>query len=431
MRRVFAGCVARCDVACAAIVILGALNLVAFRIPWIPDLPDSQYALGARLAELSVLIGLFQSIALWLAFRCFQSRRRRNVLIVAMSFALGISLWAAFENAPQSNDVYAYIGYAKQPDVHHAYATTDTPLPASFAKVNRVWGKPLVPSAYGPVWVAYDRALLASSVDIPDAVFRTRFSNTCFLAAIAATLYLLRVPAITIWLFSINPLVWNNFVLSAHNDVIPVFLTCAAVLAVGLGAPLIGVVLVTAAGLCKITFALVGLVAFAGMPRPAARIALSSMTLALVVAGSWVLGGGAYRNALTYVAHMHQLRSTLPGIAVHYTLAALAAAAVVAALVRRAWLRAAVWSFPSLSVSYYSWYTLWGLPFALTSRSYTVRFLISLPVIGALIFAPIGPLVGAASLAAICLVFALAEIVRSRKPALPQHVPCAEHAASQ
>jgi hypothetical protein len=145
------------------------------------------------------------------------------------------------------------------------------------------------------------------------------------------------------------------------------------------------------------------------------RLALAAAAVAIVLAGSAVFGGVPYARALYYVSHMYHFQRNALGTALHYALASLAVVGTALALLFGVWLRAAAWSFVALGVNYYSWYAAWGLPFILASRRYVAVFLISLPVVGSLVFAPVTSVLGAPMLAVLCLAIAAVDAVRQHR----------------
>ena len=71
-------------------------------------------------------------------------------------------------------DAYAYSGYAKLPHLADAYAPPATRLSGSFGVVNDVWGTPLVPSYYGPLWVALSKVVAGGAQSLASAIFAFR-----------------------------------------------------------------------------------------------------------------------------------------------------------------------------------------------------------------------------------------------------------------
>jgi hypothetical protein len=141
------------------------------------------------------------------------------------------------------------------------------------------------------LWLAYDRALVRPARTIEEAIFRLRLGNVVLLIVIIICMRVLGASAVVLWLLAVNPLVWNNFVLSVHNDVVPIALTLAAAICIRKRWTAAAVALVVAAGLSKITFSLIGLTAFAAIPVMRTRLAASTCAAACVVAGSVIFGG--------------------------------------------------------------------------------------------------------------------------------------------
>jgi hypothetical protein len=85
-------------------------------------------------------------------------------------------------------------------------------------------------------------------------------------------------------------------------------------------------------------------------------------------------------------------------------LASLAITAVIVVLFRRNDLAGAAWSFMALGAYYCPWYSLWGLPYALVTRRGLAAFVISLPIVGAVVFSPLSRLFQPEVLAVVILI---------------------------
>jgi hypothetical protein len=88
---------------------------------------------------------------------------KRETLISAIAAGL-IAVIAVLSPNMSSADMYAYVGYSLL-GLNHAYAPPATSLPGEFSLIHRIWNLPLIPAAYGPLWVLSNSATLGLSLD--------------------------------------------------------------------------------------------------------------------------------------------------------------------------------------------------------------------------------------------------------------------------
>jgi hypothetical protein len=390
-----------------AVTAMALANLAVYPLPIPADLRwPAEAALYRHIGEIAIPVALFQCLVLVLVYRHLKAGNGTRIVTLAMGIAIVVSSVTAFSRPPQSSDVYAYIGYAKLPTFAQAYAPPDERFTGTFARVNLAWGTPMVANVYGPLWLGLDRLVVGTSPTLANALLRTRVLNVVMLAMLVGLLVLMRVPAAVTWLVAINPFIWNYFVFSAHNDIIPVVCMVAAI-AVAARWPMIAVALATAAALCKISFFVIALVPFARMSDVRRRVGCAALTVGLAALGSWFAGGRPYLDAIGHAGTRFAPKPTVAHaivISLHVLLASLAITAVIVVLFRRNDLAGAAWSFMALGAYYCPWYSLWGLPYALVTRRSLAAFVISLPIVGAVVFSPLSRLFQPEVLAVVILI---------------------------
>ena len=309
------------------------------------------------------------------------SPAERGVLAVA---AFAMMFLALDARSVLGFDLYAYAGLAKL-GVSHAYATPLAPFPGDFGAINRIWGLPMLPSPYGPLWVWLAHAVVGGARSLSDALQLLRICALVPFVAIAAILRHRGIAFAAV--FALDPSMQILYVSNGHNDLAGVVLLLLALL-VAAATPLAAMALTVAAGLVKLPLAGCALLVFAGRGSLARRIAWVAVTLALVIAGSLLLGGPEYARELFvrlgYDNAQHGL-STLTASVVRALVFALAVSASLVVFVRRRIWRSASWTFAALSSTIYPWYLASGLPYALLERGTLAMFLVLFPAFAALL----------------------------------------------
>jgi len=366
-------------------------------------------------------IAVFQTAVLFLLYRVLRGRvvsvAERAGLVLAAGAMLLIALDA---RTLLGLDAYAYAGYAKLGGIHAAYAPPATPFRGPFAAVNALWGTPMTRSYYGPFWIVLDRLVAGPAATLGGAIVALRLLEAAAFVAIVAALAARRAGTAAIALFALNPAVYAMYVANAHNDLIGVAFVMIA-LALAARVPLAAAVCVALAGCIKLPLAATALVVFAGRGDARTRMMWVAAAAALTVAGSLLLGGGAYVDALLFRLHegnAHHSLNALTATAIKAGLVIVAALALLAAFVRaRVW-RAASWSFIVLSSLVYPWYLAWSLPYAALERGALAGYLVLLPLAAAAL-EPAFPHLGLGQLAMlVMLVAAAVEIARKRSRAI-------------
>jgi hypothetical protein len=341
---------------CEAIATRGAWPMAV--VQWQPDAaPVVAALLALALAESYALLGLYRTSA------------------KAAPLVVGAVLMALFSFAPvlANADLYAYVGNGVLGRA--AYTPPALPFAGDLSAINAFWHVPVPPATYGPLWIAVARLIVATGPSLVMKMTAFRLLGVALLAALFALLRAYGVRPRVLAVVAVNPALYFEFVLNAHNDLLPVVIVTLAALTASwwaLGASL----LVAAAALIKVPFALVGLPIFSIVRKAVPRIV--AVTVAIVAAAlvSWFAGGPAYAHALlTYAAGSH-LETFLHVIA---ALAALALLIGAVASLRR-W-KTAVWLLPMFGAYTAPWYALWSFPYALGARRVLVYLAIWLPFV--------------------------------------------------
>ena len=237
----------------------------------------------------------------------------------------------------------------------------------------------MVPAPYGPLWLGVLH-LTAPAPTLAAKVVSLRLLGLASLGGFIAALAWLRMPPRLIVMAAVNPALWLQFVANAHNDML-------AVLGVTLGAALVtrakvlpAVACIVAAGLIKAPYAVLGLLVFSGLRRPA-NFASMSATLALTALLSLWLGGAPYLAALT----RHIASRTGPEFVLHALAALVAAFVLLAALLGFGRLRSGAFLMPALAAALFPWYLAWSIPYALSRQRDLACLLIAFPAAAALL----------------------------------------------
>ncbi len=322
---------------------------------------DASLAVAALL-----LLALAQSYALLGLYRSGV----KTVFIVA-----GGALMALFSFAPvlANADVYAYVGNGVLGRA--AYTPPALPFTGDLSAINAFWHVPVPPATYGPLWIAVARVLVAAGPTLAVKMTAFRVLGIALLASLFALLRACGVEPRALAVVALNPALYFEFVLNAHNDLLPVVIVTLAALTApwwALGASL----LVAAAALIKIPFVLVGLPIFANVRKTVPRLMAAALSIVAAVLVSWFAGGRAYARALLTYATGSHLETFL------HAIAALAAIVLlIAAVSAKRRLKSAVWLMPMLGAYTAPWYALWSLPYALGARRVLVYLAIWLPFV--------------------------------------------------
>ncbi len=306
-----------------------------------------------------------QSVALLAVFVALRDRRPSRAAVIGIA-ASSLTTLAIALAAQTGGDAWAYVGYAILPHFHDAYHPPNVAFHGDFAAANKLFGLPIAPCVYGPLWLFYDRLLLHWVPTMAVGVAVLKVVGAATFLAILAVLRRLAVPFAVLALVALNPAMINDAVQAAHNDFVAALLSLAALLALGGRRTIVAIALLAGAILIKITFAVVALVVLGRAPARLRLVALGA-TLALAVPVIAVAGGADYLHALTVVGRDTWQNPGRFG-PVHVLTGAIAVCLAVVAFTRGRLFPALSWTFVALSTALYSWYLSWALPYVARAR---------------------------------------------------------------
>ncbi|MBV8370066.1 MAG: hypothetical protein JO036_14230 [Candidatus Eremiobacteraeota bacterium] len=348
---------------------------------------DPQFAPPTAVHLALVAIGALQALGLLLLYRALRNRPllRSQFGVLAMPAALMV-FFALRAHAVSGFDTYAYAGYAQLAHLADAYTPPATRLPGTFGVVNDVWGLPLVPCYYGPLWVVLSQLVAGHAGSLGTAIFALRLLEVPALIAVVLVLARWKRDAALVALLALNPAVYSLYVANAHNDLLAVALLLAAS-ALARRFPLAAALGVAAAALIKIPFAAAALYVFAGRGQLLRRVWWIALTAVLALGLSFAFGGKPYFEDLVMRVHQTTASSgllyVLTARVIKAGLAIVAAVALLTAFLRAAVWRTAGWSFVTLGSLTYPWYLIWPLPYAALERRALAWFLVPLPLLAA------------------------------------------------
>ncbi|HTA37917.1 MAG TPA: hypothetical protein VK760_02515 [Candidatus Acidoferrales bacterium] len=352
-----------CTYAAQLFIILDAAQKTPWPIPIVAPAP------GDFVTASTIALGAIQVLALAGLYRA-----RIGAPVIATGGAMLLLSWSApvFLNA----DIYAYVGNGLLGAA--AYAPPNAPFAGDLAFINARWGTPVPPATYGPLWLTIAHLVVTLAPTLAGKLFAFRALSLALFVALIALLRACGLPPRILALAALNPGLQLQFVVDAHNDILPVVLVVGAAALVR-KLPYAACGLIVVAALVKLPYALAGLPVLAAMLPASRRYAACALVVVASAALSWFGGGAAYARALIGYAASSHLAGILHGIAALAALAAIAAAVMGA---RR--LRAAVWLMPMLGAYTASWYAMWSLPYALQRRRIALYFFLWFPLVSVL-----------------------------------------------
>jgi len=347
-------------------------------LPLVP-IDDSAPLFGhtaAWIGESSAALALLQSTLLAALYAIARGRAfsRAGWLCIAVAGALMASA-ALLCSGLTSSDVYLYAGHGRLG--LGAYAPPAVRFPGEFGAINDLRGVPIYPSLYGPLWLAVASGVSFALHSLTAQLFAFRLLGLALLGACLFFLRRMQLSPALLALFALNPTFYGQFVADAHNDVLPLALTLAA-LWLAAQRPWLGLLLVVAAGATKLPFAIAGLVAFRTVASRRRRIALAATSVLGALAATFVASGGMYFS--TSARMSARITRDAFVVVTHDLAIALGLAAALLALVAGRYLAGASWSFVSLSTTLFPWYVAWSVPYALAEETWLPVFLCALPV---------------------------------------------------
>jgi hypothetical protein len=383
--------------ASAAALAFALTALFAVQV-WITDLAYRREAtfqdLNAWHAAAMFGTGVLQTLALFAVYRLLHARRE-DVRAIVVGGAAAMSI-LALSSANTYPDPLAYMGYAKLTHFGEAYAPPRAVFPPAFHQVNARWGTRLVPLDYGPLWLAFDRFAVGRARSVPEALFILRAFNLAALAVLFAAILRLGAGPAPFALAALNPALYYYYVVQAHNDLMPIVLVVLGMLVARRNLPA-GAFVAGCAGLMKVTFGLVALVAAPPHLGRTRAVAYLAVIVAVVCAGSMLFGGSPYLHALGGIGGV-QLQTAAGTqfalrFAVHAFLTIVTIAATLAALFFSTFVAPAAYAFAGVAPIIEPNYLGWGVPYALRSPGFAAFYFATLPAIAHLIDAwfPLDP----------------------------------------
>jgi hypothetical protein len=332
----------------------------------------------APYGDFDALAAGLQTLGLVALYAAVRGRELDRAASVAVALTSAVMLVCGLlAPAMMSYDMYAYAATAHG-GLAHAYAPVHAPFAADWHVINFIYGVPVYPSAYGPVWNALAAAATFWIGSLAGTIAAFRAIEALAFVVCVAALRSLRVPAVVLALFAVNPAIFMDSIAAGHNDLTAVaFVLMAASIRARL--PLAAIALAACAGAIKLPFLLIGPLAFASERQRPKRIAYALATLACSLALSAVFGGGPYLAAIRKTAKTYDVVGHGTTDILRITLVVVVIATIALAIVRRRFSPTLAWALSALGVTFSSWYLIWGVPYALAERRWFAIFLISLP----------------------------------------------------
>ena len=352
------------------------ITVIDDRAPRFGHAPFGTIVGGAALLSTFGLTGLYLSLR-------GRTPGARTLTILATAFVAMAAL-ALFSPAMTSFDLYAYAG-ASHAGLLAGYQPVRVPFTGGWAAVNAIYGTPIVPSPYGPVWLLCSYLLTAWAPTLWSALALLRALELAALVICLGALRVLRVPASAIAVFALNPALHANFLADGHNDLLAVACVLAAAALRDRALPLAIFIAACAAGI-KLPFLAIAPLAFALEASPLRRLGAAGATVAVGLALSFSFGAAGYASAIVQTASIYRATLADPTVdALRFALLALALGAVAAALFARRFVPTMSWAFVAFGTSLFGWYLAWGLPYAVAARRWLPAYLISLPLLSFLL----------------------------------------------
>jgi hypothetical protein len=347
-----------------------------FPIPVLADL--SEHSGGPAQVLPSFLLALIATVQVGLLFLLHKALSSSSIntyryMLIGCACAASI---ASAVNAPvmTSPDVYYYMTYAKLGFASYAdqpQAVTMKDVPITQWCQGRV-----LPSAYGPAFIAYAQALLARQHDPRTQIFTMRVMNTLWLLALLPLLRAAGASPVVVALTALNPVLFLQYVVNPHNDIFSSTLVIGGIV-LAKKSPLAAAFAVTVAALVKLSFALIGALVFTQLSSVHARFIAAGSTFIASFALSYIFAGPAYFAGLRYYDRL-LAPSADP---LQYLIVAVALIAIVYALLYQRYNAIATYALPALRIqTLFPWYAIWSLPYAVREGKHLASFMILLPI---------------------------------------------------
>ncbi len=368
---------------------------------WFSALPVTYFLQSPRIAirlsmpEIMSLQGLavLQSVVLLALYVALRPVRRLAAPLGIVLAAGTVTMLATALRATvmSSSDLYFYIGSAlAHPSAYHP---NGVPFPGEQSVINQIWGLPLFASGYGPLWIALSKVAVNAGHSLAAQLTALRCLGAVGLLACAGLIFLLTRSIALAAIVLLNPALHELYVVDGHNDLTAVaFVLAAAVLQSRLW---IAIPLAAAAGLVKLPFALVAMLAFSKGEQLARRLIPALVAAGIAAIASVALVGPDYFAAMRQLYVAYERPGELLTNAAHVLLALLCFASVALVIARRTFLTGAPWTFLTLGQHAFPWYLAWGMPYAALADAPAVTFFFTLPVANVLLATdfPLSPVV--------------------------------------
>ena len=327
-----------------------------------PDLVEAAMLLLGAI-ETYALLGLY--------------RTRISFALIAAGFA-GLTLISIASPAFVSPDAYAYVGNAVLG--LQSYAPPAGDLPGAYAVVNRLFGTPLPPAPYGPLWLAIARGVAAIAPTLGLKLLALRFFCAACFGGLLLALRAAGVSQRVLALAALNPAIAQQYVADAHNDLLAIVLVVTGAVLVRYGRMAAAAGVIAVAGLVKLPFVVLALPIFAYGRSRWAGYAAGTCAIAAALAVSWLSAGAPYFRGL--MVHV-----PLPGpqFAANAAVTLVALTLLGSATIGGRRFRSAVWILPMAASYVAPWYATYGVPYALARRRIIAYLLVGLPLACALV----------------------------------------------
>jgi hypothetical protein len=368
----------RCTLlAVAALVCLFFVQIHTMNALRLQAANDSRVSFDVTMFVLDVL----QTLMLGLLYVSLSTSTFPRIVRVALFTSpvlmYGFAIWTT---AISTEDLYAYVAYGKLG--WHAYSPPNIPFTGPFTMLNAeiAWAwKTLEPAPYGPLFLALDWLVVAPAASVMQAVVALRLLDIAALGVCFVALKRLGFAAPLLAVVFLDPEIVFNYVVEGHNDVLAVAAILAA-MALWKHNRIAAIVLAIAAGTIKAPYALLALLVSADESRLVRRLQFASIIAVGTVAVS-VAGGAPYLHALTWHASVNGVAGiSIVRQTIHALAAGVAIAAVGMAVVFRRTVINAVWTFPALAATLYTWYMALGIPYAVMERRHAATLFVLFPV---------------------------------------------------
>lgn len=371
-------------VVAAFAVHLGAFDRAAIDQHSVPFPVPIQYFYGdARandaVANLVLVLAIVESVALAIFVLGLEALGRRGSLVAIGVVAAALAAIALNARAEDSPDPYLYVGQALLGAA--AYRPPAVPFPGDLGTINRMWDNPILPSAYGPLWISLAGAAIGMAPTLFGKLMALRILGLVAVLACGGLAALLGLPRTVVAAIVCNSAMYDLFVAGAHNDLVGVDFAIAAMIAIKRKRLWLGVALGVCAGLVKITLIPVVAVAAVFIPGLGARVRFVAAVAVVAVMAYWLGTRGNGFWALQYVSVAYNGAPRPLASTILKTFCQIAAVLAVLGAVATGSVRGrAAWTFSALGINPLGWYLAWSLPVTFVSGDIAYAFLLSLPL---------------------------------------------------